>query len=412
MTATKTRPAPAPIAFRAAGGELVVGGVPLTRLAAEAGGTPFYAYDRAVIDERIGKLRRTLPPGVRISYAVKANPLPAVIRHLATLVDGFDVASSGELARVLDAEVAGARVSFAGPGKTEPQLATAIAAGVLINLESAGEMENAARIGTRLGVRPRVAVRVNPDFELRASGMKMAGGPKPFGVDSELVPQMLSRLGALDLDFEGFQVFAGSQNLHAELVAEVQDKTVALAIALARHAPAPVRVLNIGGGFGIPYHPGDTPLDLDAVGANLSRLMPELAAALPEAHIVVELGRYIIGEAGVYVCRVVDRKVSRGQIFLVTDGGLHHHLVASGHLGGPIRRNFPVAVGNRMDQKPVETVNVVGCLCTPLDVLAEKVDLPRAEPGDLIVIFQSGAYGASASPQGFLGHPPPGELLV
>ncbi len=412
MTAARARPAPAPVAFRADGAELVIGGVALGTLAARMGATPFYAYDRALIAARVGDLRRALPEGVRLSYAVKANPMGDLLRHLAGLVDGFDVASSGELDRVLDAGAAPETVSFAGPGKTDAQLERAIAAGVLINLESEGEMERAAAIGRRAGARPRVAVRVNPDFELKSSGMKMAGGAKPFGVDAERVPAMLSRLGALELAFEGFQIFAGSQNLRAEAICEAQENTVALAIALARHAPAKLRVLNIGGGFGIPYHPGDAPLDLAAVGANLARLMPRLAAELPEARVVVELGRYIVGEAGIYVCRVVDRKVSRGQLFLVTDGGLHHHMVAAGQLGGPIRRNFPVAIGNRMDAAADETATVVGCLCTPYDVLADKAALPHAEPGDLVVIFQSGAYGASASPQGFLGQPPPGEVLV
>jgi diaminopimelate decarboxylase len=390
----------------------MVGGIALPRLAQRAGGTPFYAYDRALLTRRVGELRRTLPEGVRLSYAVKANPMPALIQHLAGLIDGFDVASAGELKSVLDTTMPPEHVSFAGPGKTEAELSQAVAAGALVNMESENEMETLARIGARQGLRPRVAVRVNPDFDLKASGMKMAGGAKQFGVDAERVPQMLSRVRELDLGFEGFQIFAGSQNLRADLIAEVQEKTVELAIALARHAPAPVRVLNIGGGFGIPYHPGDRPLDLAAVGGSLGALIPRVAAALPQAQVVVELGRYLVGEAGVYVCRVLDRKFSRGQVFLVTDGGLHHHLVASGNLGVVIRRNFPVAVGNRMDEKPCETATVVGCLCTPFDLLADKVELPRAEVGDLIVVFQSGAYGPSASPQGFLSHPPAAELLV
>jgi diaminopimelate decarboxylase len=393
-------------------GMLTVGGIPLPRLAERAGKTPFYAYDRALIARRVAQLREAMPAAVHLSYAVKANPMPAVLHELAGLVDGFDVASAAELTSVLNTTIPAQNVSFAGPGKTEAELSQAVAAGVLLNLESEREMEAVARIGARQGIRPRVGVRVNPDFDLKGSGMKMAGGAKQFGVDAERVPQMLSHMRDLDLGFEGFHIFAGSQNLRADLIAEVQEKTVALAVDLARYAPAPVRVLNIGGGFGIPYHAGDKPLDLAAVGDKLGTLIPRVASTLPEAKIVVELGRYIVGEAGVYVCRVVDRKFSRGQVFLVTDGGLHHHLVASGNLGVVIRRNFPVAVGNRMDETPSETATVVGCLCTPFDLLADKVELPRAEVGDLIVIFQSGAYGPSASPQGFLSHPAPAELLV
>ena len=168
----------------------------------------------------------------------------------------------------------------------------------------------------------------------------------------------------------------------------------------------------MGGGFGIPYFPNDKPLDLTAVGKGLADLMPRIREKLPEAQVTLELGRYLVGEAGIYVCRVIDRKVSRDHIFLVTDGGLHHHLAATGNFGQTIRRNFPVAVGNRLDQAADETVSVVGCLCTPLDLLADKVDLPIAQVGDLIVIFQSGAYAASASPADFLSHPAPVEVLV
>jgi diaminopimelate decarboxylase len=382
------------------------------QLAARVGRTPFYAYDRGLLGKRADELRRALPPQVKLHYAVKANPMPAVVQHFAGLVDGFDVASAGELKTALDTPMPAAEISFAGPGKTDSELAQAVAAGVVINMESEGEMARVAEIGKRLGIRPRVAVRVNPDFELKTAGMRMSGGAKAFGVDAERVPQMLSALGGLDLAFIGLHIFSGSQNLKAEAICEAQEKTAELAIELSRSAPGPIRLLNMGGGLGIPYFPGDQRLDLGAVGDNMARLMPRLEAELPEAEIVIELGRYLVGEAGVYVCRVTDRKESRGQVFLVTDGGLHHHLSASGNFGQVIRKNYPVAVGNRMDSAEKETVTVVGPLCTPLDVLADKAELPRADIGDLIVVFASGAYGLTASPTAFLGHPPPGEVLV
>jgi diaminopimelate decarboxylase len=189
-------------------------------------------------------------------------------------------------------------------------------------------------------------------------------------------------------------------------------KSYELAVALARSASSPVKVLNLGGGFGIPYFPGEAPLDLASVGANLSAIVSRARDDMPTAHIVIELGRYLVGEAGVYVCRVVDRKVSRGQVFLVTDGGLHHHLAASGNFGQVLRKNYPVAIANRMDTSTRERASVVGPLCTPLDLLADQMDLAVAGPGDLVVVFQSGAYGASASPQGFLSHPEVTEVLV
>ena len=391
---------------------LIVGGLPLPRLAARIGRTPFYAYDRALLDRRVAEVRAMLPAGVKLHYAMKANPMPALVAHLVRSVDGIDVASGGELNVALDAGVSPGEISLAGPGKSDTELAQALAAGILINVESPHEAERLAHLARRSRWPARVAIRVNPDFELRSSGMKMGGGPKPFGVDAEAVPALLARLGELGLSFEGFHLYAGSQNLNAAAICEAQHKSYDLALRLAQHAPGPVRVLNLGGGFGIPYFPGEKPLDLQPIGKNLVALAHRAAADLPQAHMVIELGRYLVGEAGIYVCRVIDRKVSRGEVFLVTDGGLHHHLAASGNFGQVIRKNFPVAVGNRMGDSAREIASVVGPLCTPLDLLADRMDLAVAEPGDLIVVFQSGAYGATASPQAFLSHPPALEALV
>jgi diaminopimelate decarboxylase len=394
-------------------GRLVVGGVPVDRLAERLGGTPFFAYDRALLTERVDLLRRTLPPGLQLSYAIKANPMPAVVQHLARLVDSLDVASALEMRTALDTPLPPDRVSFAGPGKTPAELAQAVAAGVTVELESATEAGRVRDLGERLGVRPRVAVRVNPDFQVKGSGMRMGGGPQQFGVDAEQVPALLSDLAAADVEFLGFHVFAGSQNLRADILAEAQRRTVELVTRLAAHAPGPVRYLNLGGGFGIPYFPRDTPLDLDAVGATLGELVAgPIGREFPGARVVVELGRYLVGEAGVYVTRVVDRKESRGRTFLVVDGGLHHQLAASGNFGQVVRRNYPLAVGTRMGEAAAGPVSVVGSLCTPLDLLGDQVELPAAEVGDLVVVFQAGAYGRTASPSAFLSHPEPAEALV
>lgn len=388
-----------------------VGGIPLDLLAERVGSTPFFAYDRRLLTERVASLRAALPDDIELSYAVKANPMPAVVQHLSGLVDSFDVASAGEMRIALDTPTPAERVSFAGPGKTVAELSQAVAAGVTIELESETEAARVARAGERLGVRPRVAVRVNPDFRVKGSGMRMGGGPQQFGVDAERVPALLAGLVETDIDLIGFHIFAGSQNLNAEILCEAQRATVALALRLAEDSPAPVRYLNIGGGFGIPYSDRDTSLDLDAIGENLTGLMADaIRPSLPEARVVVELGRYIVGECGLYVTRIIDRKESRGKVFLVVDGGLHHQLAASGNFGQVIRRNYPVAIAGRTEDP--EQVSVVGCLCTPLDLLADDVALARAEIGDLVVIFQAGAYGLTASPIAFLGHPAPVEVLV
>lgn len=391
---------------------LVVAGLTARELAAVAGATPFYAYDRVAMVRRVAELRAALPAGMHLHYAVKANPMPAVVAALCPLVDGLDVASLGEAQVALAAGMPATAISFAGPGKTDRELEGAVAAGITINLESAGELERTARIGTRMGRRPRVAVRVNPDFELKSSGMKMAGGAKPFGIDAELVPAVLGRIGELDLEFRGFHIFTGSQNLRAESLVEAQGLTLELAFRLAESAPGPVRLLNIGGGFGIPYFPGEQRLDVAPIADCLATGLARVRERLGDCEVVLELGRYLVGEAGVYVCEVVDRKVSRGRTFLVTNGGLHHHLAASGNFGQVLRKNYPVVAAEHVHDGPREEVTVVGPLCTPLDLLGDRVEIGRCEVGDLIAVLQSGAYGYSASPHRFLGHPPPVEILL
>jgi diaminopimelate decarboxylase len=397
--------------FDTADGELLVGGVPLTRLAARVGQTPFYAYDRQRLARRVAAVRAVLPAGVGLHYAVKANPMPALVGFMRPLVDGLDVASAGEMGTALDAGGDPQHIGFAGPGKREAELHQAVAAGVLVNLESMREVALLARASQALGVAARVAVRVNPDFELRGSGMRM-GGARPFGVDAEAVPALLRAVGEAGLRFEGFHLYAGSQNLQGARIAQGLQQSFELLMCLADHADAPLRQINLGGGWGIPYFPCDQPLDTAPIAQALHTLQQRLYQAWPQARAVLELGRYLVGEAGVYVARVLDRKLSRGQVFLVTDGGLHHHLAASGNFGQVIRRNYPLAIGNRIGARDTETVSVVGPLCTPLDVLGERVELARAQPGDLVVVFQSGAYGLSASPQDFLGHPACAQVLV
>lgn len=413
MSTERQLPQHAPMnLFPVNGGELVIGGERLSLLVARVGQTPFYAYDRSMLRTRVAALREILPAEVKLHYAMKANPMPAVVGLMAQLVDGVDVASAGELKIALDAGARPSEISFAGPGKREIELRQAVASGVLINVESFREVTVLQDISSALGLPARVAVRVNPDFELKGSGMKMGGGPKQFGVDVEQVPALLANIGRAGLAFEGFHLFAGSQNLRADSICEAQQKSYALAVRLAQDAPAPVRSLNLGGGFGIPYFPGEQRLDLKPIGDNLADLVQRAHAELPQATLVIELGRYLVGEAGVYVARIVDRKISRGHVYLVVDGGLHHHLSASGNFGQVVRKNYPVTIGTKVDSPQTETSSVVGPLCTPLDLLADRMSLPVAEVDDLVVVFQSGAYGASASPQGFLGHPACVEVLV
>lgn len=398
--------------FKTADKALLVGGRPIQEIAGEVGSTPFYVYDRSLMTQRVTALRQALPPQIHLHYAMKANPMPAVVNHMATLVDGLDVASGGELEVALASGTEPGTISFAGPGKTDWELEAAVKAGITLNVESENELRRIAAISQALSTQAHVAIRVNPDFELKASGMKMGGGPKQFGIDAERVPAVLGEIKQLGLHFRGFHIFCGSQNLKPEAIIEAHDNTFELALRLAAHAPSPVELLNIGGGLGIPYFPGETRLDLAPIAANLEARLPAVQQALPEAEIVMELGRYLVGEAGLYISKVIDKKISRGHTYLICDGGLHHHLSASGNFGQVVRKNYPVAIANRMNSPATETVSVVGPLCTPLDILANNMELSAAEPGDLVAVYQSGAYGYSASPHKFLSHPPVKEILI
>lgn len=397
--------------FEVRDGCLCIGRTKVTEIASESGTSPFYIYDRQLIEKRIRRLRDALPQEISLHYAIKANPMPEVVELISRHVDGLDVASAGELNVALSTACNVSNISFAGPGKTVHELEAAVAACVTLNIESSTELGRIVAIADATGERPRVAVRVNPDFELKSSGMRMSGGPKQFGIDAEQVPEILENMRSLPVDFVGFHIFSGSQNLRPEAICESQTKAVELAIQLTEHAPVTPRMINIGGGFGIPYFPGDQPLDLVPIATNLTGLRAKIDDRLPGTELVLELGRYIVGEAGVYICTVLDRKISRGQVFLVTDGGLHHHLAASGNFGQVIRKNYPVMIANRIGSTNVETASVVGPLCTPLDVLADRMPLAKAQVGDLVAVFQSGAYGYTASPHKFLGHPPPQEYL-
>lgn len=403
---------PIPTGFAARDGVLAIDGMKVTELVDRAAGTPLFVYSSTLLRARVARLRAAMPERLGLNYAIKANPFTPVLNLLSELVDGFDIASGGELGMVRGCGIDLSRVSFAGPGKRDVELHAAIAGGVTLNLESEGEADRALAIADRIGATPRLAIRVNPDFDLKGSGMKMGGGAKPFGVDADRVPALARRLIAAGCEWRGFHIFAGSQALDADAIIDTQAQTLQLAARLAAESGAALPKCNLGGGFGIPYFPGDVRLDLERVGDALRERFADLPGELAQTAFCIELGRYLVGEAGVYLTRIVDRKISHGEVFLVTDGGLHHQLAASGNFGTVVRRNYPVAIATRFDAPVEEEASVVGCLCTPLDRLADKAGFPRADVGDLVAVFCAGAYGASASPAQFLGQGPAREVLV
>ena len=404
---------PIPTWFAAEEGMLLIGGCGAASLVDEAGDTPLFVYDTGIVEAQVRRFREAIPAAVALHYAIKANPFPSLLARLAALVDGFDVASGGELARALHAGVDPAHVSFAGPGKRDDELEAAIHAGVTLNLESEGEARRALAIADRLGRTPRLAVRVNPDFDLKGSGMRMGGGAKPFGVDAERAAALAKSVIGAGADWRGWHIFAGSQNLDPLAIIETQAATIALAARLSEEVGASPPLVNLGGGFGLAYFPGDERLDIRPIGVALDSALEALPDVLQGSAFALELGRWLVGEAGVYLTRVIDVKKSQGETFVVVDGGLHHQLAASGNFGTVVRRNYPMAVANRFGAALAEeAVTVVGCLCTPIDRLGDRVALPPVAEGDLIAIFLAGAYGATASPAAFLGHPSPAELLL
>jgi len=400
-----------PAGYGAKGRMLLIGGRPVDDLVAEAGDTPLFVYDLAMVARQVARFR-SLFSGVDLHYAIKANSYGPVLDSVAKIVDGLDVASAGEMKLALATGMAADRVSFAGPGKRDTELGAAIAAGVTINCESENEAVRAGTIARTLSVRPRLAVRVNPDFEIKGSGMRMGGGPKPFGVDAERVPALVRAIIEDGADWRGFHIFAGSQALGADALIEAQQATLDLAATLAEEIGQTPPLVNLGGGFGIPYFHGEQPLDLERVASALGQAMAARAPILGGSRFAIELGRWLVGEAGVYLTRIVDRKISHGKVFLVTDGGMHHQLAASGNFGQVVRRNYPAAIATRMGEALAEEVSVVGCLCTPLDRLADDVMMPRAEVGDVVALFMAGAYGLSASPQAFLGQQAALEMVA
>lgn len=394
---------------------LVVGGVSSAQIA-EKHGTPFFVYDAGVLDQKFSALRSALPERFSIYYSIKANPCSAVVKHFLNLGCGLEIASVGEFHRALAAGCPPERILFAGPGKSEAELELVLSHGIEeIHMESLLEAKRIAAICRRFGRRAHVALRINPTGEVEGGAMRMGGRPAPFGIDEELLDKALDIiLDMPELDLRGIHLFTGTQILDAAILAGQYLHGVNLARRLASRIGRPLRTLDFGGGLGIPYFAREQELNLNELRERLDMLCSEVDrdSSFNGTRFLVEPGRFLAGEAGVYIARVTDIKVSRGKKFLVVDGGMNHHLAASGNLGQTIKRNYPIVLANKLNSPVEEAVDIVGPLCTPLDTLGRGVILPRVEIGDLVGILQSGAYGRSASPVGFLSHPAPPEVWV
>ncbi|QDU27675.1 L-glutamyl-[BtrI acyl-carrier protein] decarboxylase [Anatilimnocola aggregata] len=401
--------------FGVSAGQLQVGGVAISELVRQFG-SPLYVYDLDVARRQYQLLRQTLPPRFDICFSVKANPNQALLRTFVGQGSGLEIASSGELHQALAAGCPAHKILFAGPGKTEQELELALAQQIgEIHVESRTEARRLARLAELKHTRARISLRVNPAAAVEGGGMRMGAKAVPFGIDEDQLDDLLDELLPIPaLEIVGLHLFVGTQILDHEQLLKQYRAGLEIARHLQQRLGRPLQTIDLGGGLGVPYFAHETRLDLCQLQVGLRAWMEEIArgAEFSEVRFVLEPGRFLAAEMGLYVTQVTDVKTSRGKKFAIVDGGMHHHLAASGNLGQTIKRNYPVAVLNKLDCVTTETIDVVGPLCTPLDVLARGLELPPIEIGDWIGVFQSGAYGRSASPLGFLSRQAPVEVVV
>lgn len=402
--------------FRTHGADLVVGDHSVAALAAQFG-TPLYIYDAEAMRANFRTLAAAVSGFADIHYSVKANPDPAVIALFLAEGAGVEIASLGEYRRAIAAGARPEQILFAGPGKRRAELEAVVDGGIgEIHVETLEEIDRLEAIGAARDRRIDIAIRINPVASAQGGAMRMGGKPTAFGFDEEDVVAILAYIAARPhLRLTGLHVFAGTQILDAEVLLTQWAHGLDLAVRVAAIAGHPLRTIDLGGGLGIPYFEGDATLDLARVADGIPALLARKSASagIADARVVIEPGRYLAGPGGLYVAEVNAVKVSRGSTFVITDGGMHHHLAASGNLGQVVKRDYPLVTPARMAEAPAaQPVSVVGPLCTPLDTLARKAVLPQLRSGDLVAILQSGAYGLTASPNGFLSHDPPAEVLV
>ena len=396
-------------------GGLTVGGIALEALA-ETYGTPLFVYDTVLMRRAYRRLKAAVAGFAEIDYSIKANPNPAVIRVFAQEGAGAEIASGAEFDAARGAGIAANRILFAGPAKSDSDIERVVAAGIgEIHLENIEELRRVAAAARRHGAQARVAIRINPIAQAQGGAMRMGGKPSPFGFDEEDIDAAVDAVDAEPtLRLTGVHLFAGTQILDADTLLTQWAHGLRLAAHVAARHGRPLQTIDLGGGLGIPYFAGDRPLDLAKLRSGLPDLVRTLRgdAWLSSARIVLEPGRYLVGPSGLYVARVRASKLSRGTRFVITDGGMHHHLAASGNLGQIVKRDFPVAAVRQAFDASTSPCVIAGPLCTPLDTLARTALLPELREGDLVAVLQSGAYGLSASPTGFLSHSMPAEVML
>ncbi|RFU41883.1 type III PLP-dependent enzyme [Actinomadura logoneensis] len=392
--------------------EYQVQGVPVSDLARRYG-TPFFVYDGQVLHDRFHGLRRRLHSAVEIFYSLKANPNVSVCALLRSFGARAEISSLVELRTARRAGVAPEDIIFLGPGKSRQELAACLDEGVFaIVCESFPELALVDELARDRGVRAPVALRINPSFAVKRSGLAMGGKPRQFGIDEEQVFAEAGLAGRFPgVEVIGVHVYMGTRILEEDVVVENTTRILELAERVAAHLAVPLRMVDVGGGLGVDYFSGETGLDPAVLAGKLDPVIAGFTARHPGTRLIMEVGRYLTAESGTYVVAVRYVKTSMGERFAVADGGTNHHMAAVG-IGSFVKRNFPMAVLNRLDEPATEDWNITGPLCTPNDTLGKKVPLPPVRAGDLIGVLRSGAYGPTASPVLFLSHGYPAEVLV
>ncbi|OQW94030.1 MAG: decarboxylase [Beggiatoa sp. IS2] len=379
-------------------------------------GTPCFVYFFDKVVERVGYLRQSFDQHFYISYAVKSNPNPEILRGLQGQVNLLDVSSGGELLRAIKQGWAPELLSFTGPGKRDSELRMAVSQKIgEVIVESVNEAERLNAIAAQAGVTQGILVRIAPKKLPRGFGVNMSGKPTQFGIDEEEINQAVTLIKQLPhLDLQGFHIYSGTQCLRPESIVENYQIFIDIFRYVCETHNVNPKKLIFGSGLGIPYHEGDQPLDLTAVATRINPVLEafQQESRFSQTQFILELGRYLIGEAGFYLTRVINKKLSRGTEICVCDGGMNHHLGACGHLGSVIHRNYQMFKVTQEEEAVTQTYNLVGPLCTSIDTLGHNVKLPALDVGDVIAIRCSGAYGLTASPVYFISHEPPKEILV
>lgn len=378
-------------------------------------GTPFYLYDLNTIRNKIHNVKRQFGNTIELFYAVKANSNMEILKLIRDDVDGLDISSLGELEQSLLAGYDPAVLSFAGPGKTRHELEEAIHQGVgIISVESLRELRDIRAIALAKGLKANIALRLNPRLLTKEFAIKMGGKASQFGIDEEDVEAAVNyiRRNETSFNFLGIHIYAGTQCMSEEPIAHNVINTLEIAASLRATYGLECQWINLGGGFGVSYYEENKEIDLKGLADRINQAIHEHSTSTgTQPSFILELGRYLVADAGIYVTRVVSEKKSRGEMYFVLDGGMNHHLAASGNLGAMIRKNY-IVKNLSNSTGPEQACNLVGPLCTPLDLMGKNVSLESPTLGDLIGILNSGSYAFTASPLLFLGHETPGELLL